>query len=118
MNGYKDTASVDLDVVATSVSAKKSCTSGPVAVSDITSALCEIAKSFATLEQPHDSALSTPQHHTSAIQVVGKDSELDGIEHIKAMHLFKRDIAAADSYLAIEDPIICAEFICLEVEDL
>jgi hypothetical protein len=49
---------------------------------------------------------------------VGKDTELDGTERVKAMRLFKRDIAAADSYLAIEDPVIRAEFIRLEVGDL
>jgi hypothetical protein len=52
-----------------------------------------------------------------AIQAVEKDQELDGEEHIKAMRLFKRNIAAADSYLAINDPTTLAEFIRLEIED-
>ena len=61
--------------------------------------------------------LSTPQRRSMAIQAVEKDQELNSEEHIKAMHLFKRDIAAVDSYLAINDSTICAEFICLEIED-
>jgi hypothetical protein len=60
---------------------------------------------------------STPQHRSMAIHAVKKDQELNGEERIKAMHLFKCDIAAADLYLAIGDSTVCAEFIRLEIED-
>jgi hypothetical protein len=60
---------------------------------------------------------STPQRRSMAIRAIEKDEELNGEERIKAMRLFKRDIAAADSYLAINDSAVRAEFIRLEIED-
>ena len=60
---------------------------------------------------------STPQRRSMAIRAIEKDEELNGEERIKAMRLFKRDIAAADSYLAINDSTVRAEFIRLEIED-
>lgn len=95
-------------------SVKKSHISGPAAISDVTSALHEMASSF---NDVGNGDLSTPQCRSTAIRAVEKDQELNGEEHIKAMHLFKCDIAAADSYLAINDFTVHAEFICLEIED-
>jgi hypothetical protein len=60
---------------------------------------------------------STPQRRSKAIRTVEKDQELKGDKRIKAMRLFKRDIAAADMYLAINDPAVRAEVIRLEIED-
>ena len=60
---------------------------------------------------------STPQHWLMAICAIEKDEELSGEECIKAMCLFKHDIAAADSYLAINDSAVHAEFIRLKIED-
>ena len=60
---------------------------------------------------------STPQCWSMAICAVVKDQELNGAEHIKAMCLFKHDIAAADLYLTIGDSTIHTEFICLKIED-
>ena len=93
---------------------KKSCPSGPVAVSDVTSALHEMASSFIDMDNGDP---STPQCRSMAIQAVEKDQELNSGECIKAMHLFKCDIAATDLYLAINDSTIHAEFIHLEIED-
>jgi hypothetical protein len=62
--------------------------------------------------------LSTPQRRSKAIRTIEKDQELNGAERIKAMRLFKRDIAAADMYLAINDSAVRAEVIRLEIEDL
>lgn len=97
---------------------KKGRISGPAAVSDVASALREMASSFTS---SHDDTghgdLSTPQRHSKAIRTVEKDQELTGNERIKAMCLFKRDIAAADLYLAINDPAVRAEVIRLEIED-
>src|ERR1700728_3256532 len=70
---------------------KKSCPSGPVAVLDVASALCEMASSFIDMDNGDP---STPQHWSMAIQAVEKDQELNGGEHIKAMHLFKCNIAS------------------------
>lgn len=63
-------------------------------------------------------APSTPQRRSMAIRTIEKDQELNGVERIKAMRLFKRDIAAADMYLAISDSAIRAEVIRLEIEDI
>ena len=82
---------------------KKSCPSGPAAVSN---------------NSANDGGLKTPQHRTNAICAVRNDQELDASECIKAIHLFKCDIAAADAYLAIDESDIHAEFICLEIEEI
>jgi hypothetical protein len=60
---------------------------------------------------------STPQHQSMAIWAVEKDQELNSEERIKAMRLFKRNIAATDSYLVINDSTTLAEFIRLETKD-
>ena len=93
---------------------KKSRPSGPAAVLDVASALREMASSFVDTD---NGDLSTPQRRLMAIRAVEKDQELNSGERIKAMCLFKRDIAAADSYLAINDSTLRAEFIRLEIED-
>lgn len=90
-------------------SAKKSRISGPAAVSDVASALRKMASSFNDVDNGDP---STPQCRSMAIRAVKKDQE-----RIKAMSLFKRDIAAADLYLAIGDSSVCAEFIRLAIED-
>lgn len=93
---------------------KKSHPSGPAAVSDIANAICEVAESFgnnfAAAGNP-----TTLKRRTKAIRLVGKVHELDARECIKAIHLFKRDIAAADAYLAIDELDVHAEFICLKI---
>lgn len=59
----------------------------------------------------------TPERRTKAIRTVGKDWELNATERIKAIRLFKRDIAAADAYLAIDESDVRAEFIRLKIVD-
>jgi hypothetical protein len=95
-------------------STKKSHISGLATVSDVASALHKMASSFNDVDNGDP---STPQRWLMAICAVEKDQELNGEERIKAMHLFKRDIAATDSYLAISDSTVCAEIIHLEIED-
>lgn len=98
---------------------KKSRISGPAAVSDVASALHEMASSFNDADSrgvPLDP--STPQHWSKAIRTVENDPELNGNERIKAMRLFKHDIAAADLYLAINNSAMHAEVIRLEIEDI
>ena len=94
---------------------KKSRPSGPAAVSDVASALHEVAESF---NNSANGGLTTPQHRTSAIRAVAKDWELNASECIKAIRLFKCDIAATDAYLAIDESDIRAEFIRLEIEEI
>jgi hypothetical protein len=97
---------------------KKGRVTGPAAVSDVATAIREMASSFTG---NHDDANygdpSTPQRRSKAIRTIENDEELNGKERIKAMRLFKRDIAAADLYLAINDPAVRAEVIRLEIED-
>ena len=76
-----------------------------------------MASSFNRDDVDND-VMSTPQRRSKAIRTVEKDQELKGDERIKAMRLFKRDIAAADMYLAINDPSVRAEVIRLEIEDV
>jgi hypothetical protein len=93
---------------------KKSRISGPAAVSDVTSALHKMASSF---NDGDNGGPSTPQRRSMAIRAIEKDQELNGEERIKAMRLFKRDIAATDMYLAINYSAVRAEVIRLEIED-
>jgi hypothetical protein len=99
---------------------KKGRISGPAAVSDVATALREMVSSFNGNNDDadhHAGDPSTPQRRSKAIRTIEKDQELNGNERIKAMRLFKRDIAAADLYLAINDPAVRAEVIRLEIED-
>src|ERR1700728_4626720 len=84
---------------------KKSRPSGPAAVLDVASALHKMVSSFV---DTNNGDPSTPQRRSMAIWAVEKDQELNSGERIKAMRLFKRDIAAADSYLAINDSTLHA----------
>jgi hypothetical protein len=88
---------------------------GPSAVLDVASALREVAESFSSSV---GDGPTTPERRTNAIRAVAKDRELDARERIGAIRLFKRDIAAADAYLAIDEPDVHAEFIRLEIEDI
>ena len=53
---------------------------------------------------------STPQHCTAAIRAVTTDANLTHAEWIKLMGLFVKDIAAPDSYLAVDDAELRTEF--------
>ena len=55
---------------------------------------------------------STPQHHTATIHAATTDTNLTRTERIKLMGLFVKNIAAADSYLAVDDAELHTEFIC------
>jgi hypothetical protein len=96
---------------------KKIRITGPAAVSDVASALREMASSFNSNDADNGGP-STPQRRSMAIRAIEKDQELNNNERIKAMRLFKRDIAAADLYLAINDSSVRAEVIRLEIEDV
>jgi hypothetical protein len=81
---------------------KRARPSGPLAVHDVASALQSIASSLQESEE-HGTEFSTPQRRTKAIKAVATDHSLMRDERIKAMRLFRKDIASADAYLAIED---------------
>jgi hypothetical protein len=73
--------------------------------------LCHVATSLTPSESMSTDALATPQCCTAAIQVVTKDKDLTSEEGVRVMHLFQKDMAITDSYLAIEDNVTCAAYI-------
>ena len=54
---------------------------------------------------------STPQCRTAAIRAVTTDTNLTRAGQIKLMGLFVKNIAATDSYLAVDDAELHTEFI-------
>ena len=65
-----------------------------------------------------NSAPATPQCRTAAIRVVTMDKNLTHDEQVGLMALFVTNIAAVDSYLAIDDAELCTEFICHQLATL
>lgn len=103
----------------TSVSnAKRSRTkaTGVSAVSDVADAICSVSAQFSIADAADSNLLSTPQRLTVAIRAVTTDNDLTRTERIQVMCLFRRDIAAADAYLAIEDVDLRTEFIRAEID--
>lgn len=60
-------------------------------------------------------APETPQRRTAAIKLAVCDENLTRQERIQVFSLFRRDIAAADAYLAIDDEELRTEFIRAEL---
>lgn len=96
------TAKRKLSAAENTPAPKRSRSSGPIAVHNVADALHSIASSFQVSEE-HSTESSTPQRRTRAIKTVAADASLTRDERIKAMCLFRKDIASADTYLAIED---------------
>jgi hypothetical protein len=93
---------------------KHSCLTGPVAVQHVADALSSVASSLqvSPMVSSNDYCdLGTPQRRTRAIRAVTSDLLLTKAEQIKAMRLFKKDIASADTYLAIDDLELCASYL-------
>jgi hypothetical protein len=76
----------------------------------VADALRYVATQFATGDSA-SSAPATPQRRTAAIRAVTTDKNLTRDEQVKLMALFVTNIAAADSYLAIDDAELRTEFI-------
>ncbi len=74
-------------------------------------ALHFVAMHLTTNDAASSAEPSTPQCCTTAIRAVTTDTNLTCAEQIKLMGLFVKDIAAADSYLAIDDVELHTEFI-------
>ena len=83
---------------------------GPAAVADVADALRYVATQFATGDSANN-APATPQRRTAAIRAVTTDKNLTREEQVELMALFVTNIAAADSYLAIDDAELRTEFI-------
>ena len=89
---------------------RKTKLTGPAAVTGVADALHYVAMEFSTGNSA-SSAPATPQHRTAAICAVTTDKNLTRDEQVKLMALFITNIAAADSYLAIDDVELRTEFI-------
>lgn len=83
------------------------------AIFQLTSQFGTIAKSF---ETPPSNALSSPARRSAAISLLDDDDELSADEHVKAIQLFSRHTAVADSYVAIKKKPIRVAFIQAEIE--
>ena len=91
---------------------KRGRVSGPEAVSDVAAALRDVASSFTNT----DEAQTTPKRLTSAIRMVEHDDDLSQYERVQVMRLFRKEMAVADSYLAIEDKETRTMFIRFEMD--
>ena len=91
--------------------ARKTKLTGLAAVSDVADALCFAATHLTANDAANSAEPSTPQCRTAAIRAVTTDTNLTCAEQIKLMGLFVKNIAAADSYLAVDDAELRTEFI-------
>ena len=75
---------------------------GPAVVQDIANAIHEFSASMSNNAAIADTP-STPKRRQAAIEVVEQDGTFTTPEQIKVWNLFYKDIAAADTYIAISD---------------
>jgi hypothetical protein len=87
---------------------------GPLAVQHVADALSSVASSLSGCD---NQGFGTPQRRTRAIKAVAADQSLTQGEQIKAMRLFRKDIASADTYLAIDDPELRSAYIIDELAE-
>ena len=74
---------------------------GPAVVQDVANAIREFSASMSnttTTDTP-----STPKRRQMAIETVEQDGTFTTPEQIKVWNLFYKDIAAADTYMAVSD---------------
>jgi tellurite resistance protein len=83
-------------------------------VQGVADVLSSIASSLSVSDN-QDS--STPQRRTRAIKMVSVDESLSKEECVKAMRLFRKDIASADTYLAIDEKGLWTAYIHDELAD-
>jgi hypothetical protein len=92
--------------VSTAKRGRTSRVTGVGAVSNVADALRDVTAQFnADSSATSGSANCTPQCRTAAIRAAATDQRL------KILHLFCDNIAAADSYLAIDDAELRTDFI-------
>jgi len=98
--------------------ARKTKITGPAAVADVADALRFVASHLASSDEANNGPPSTPQRRTTAIRAVTTDKNLTHPEQLQLMGLFVSNIAAADSYLAIDDVELRTEFIRQQLASL
>lgn len=79
------------------------------AVSDVADAINAMAAAFT---DDGNSSHGMPQRREAAIEKIENDDGLSVGEQIKAMQVISRDIAIADSYLAIKNDDIHRGYLC------
>ena len=84
---------------------------GPSAVADVADALREVAAQYGADSNGTGAIQTTPQRRTTAIRAASSDPNLTYDQRLKVLHLFHKDISAADTYLAIEDKELRTDFI-------
>lgn len=80
----------------------KTSSRGPAVVQDVADAIREFSESMSNTAVVVDTP-STPKRWQAAIGVVEEDRTFTTPEQIKVWSLFYKDIAAADTYMAITD---------------
>ena len=86
--------------------------SGPDAVDNVALAVCDIANA---LQEPDS---TSPKHRTAAVQALEQDRYLIELEEVKAIQLFQKKTAIADSYLAIKNVTVIELFIQAETTQI
>ena len=72
--------------------------SGPLAVMDVADALRDVASSFKDSGDPH----STPRRRSDAVRAIEDDTALSPTTKRQFLGIIRKDMAAADVYLAIK----------------
>ena len=84
---------------------------GPVAVGSVADAVRAVADSISG----NDGLSNTPERRTRAVKVIQDDASLSVPEHISGIRLFTKNIAVADSYLALTNTEMRTEFVRSEI---
>ncbi|KAI5115851.1 hypothetical protein M0805_001578 [Coniferiporia weirii] len=95
--------------------------SGPVALMDVASVLEDLRDTFAKSNESSALALagpSTPQRLSSAIKAVIRDDEMSQQDCVKLICLFRKDTSVVDSYLAIDDDELHADYVRAELDSM
>jgi hypothetical protein len=93
--------------------------SGPAAVSDVASALCEMVSSFAQETEAMSSTnsiLATPIRRKWAIELLIEDGDLSLSEAVTAFQLFYEYCDIGDTFQVIPTKHLCTLYIQEEVE--
>lgn len=84
----------------------------PQAIINLTEVIRDASTHFkSSTELDNSTITATPERRRAAVGLLVKDGNLAGASRIQALCLFRRDISIADTYLAIEEKDVRAEYI-------
>lgn len=94
--------------------------SASTAVADVASAMREVAAAaFDAGASASSTAPTTPQRLTAAIRIISADDTLTRSQRRKGFQLFRKEMAVADTYLALKDEAdLRAEFIIDSINEI